>query len=288
MATVVERCAQGQEAVLFICDFSPPRGPDPKLLEPAGQLDADFISVAYNPGRSTRVNSAFAAHWIKENTGKDVLFTLATRDMNKVAAQSLLLGASLLGLENVVAVRGDEFTDRDLATVKAVHDFRPTELVSSVNSMNQGLDFKGGKLRSPTSFCVGAAIDLGHETERETRLTRKKVEAGAQFFLLQAIFDPLRLKEFLAGYARRYSEALSIPIFCGIQVMTSDSLVFGDVPKWVTDDLEKGRPGEEIAIQVLDRFVDQGFRSIYLIPPIMRGGRRDYQAAQRVLAAFKG
>ena len=287
MVTVVERRAQDQESVLFICDFSPPRGADPQLLEPARQLDADFISVAYNPGRSTRVNSAFAAHWIKENTGKEVLFTLATRDMNKVAAQSLLLGAALMGLQNVVAVQGDRFTDRDLATVQPVTDIRPTELVSSVNSMNQGLDFKGGKLRSPTSFCVGATIDLGHEIQRETRLTRKKAEAGAKFFLLQALFDPQRLEEFLDGYERTYGEALSIPVFCGIQVMTSDSLVFGDVPRWVNDDLEKGRPGEDIAIQLLNQFIDKGFKSIYLIPPIMRGGRRDYQAAQHVLEAFK-
>lgn len=287
MVTVVERRAQDQESVLFICDFSPPRGADPQLLEPARQLDADFISVAYNPGRSTRVNSAFAAHWIKENTGKEVLFTLATRDMNKVAAQSLLLGAALMGLQNVVAVQGDRFTDKDLATVQPVTDIRPTELVSSVNSMNQGLDFKGGKLRSPTSLCVGATIDLGHEIQRETRLTRKKVEAGAQFFLLQALFDTQRLEEFLDGYERTYGEALSIPVFCGIQVMTSDSLVFGDVPRWVKDDLEKGRAGEDIAVQVLKQFVGQGFKSIYLIPPIMRGGRRDYQAAQHVLEAFK-
>ena len=48
------------------------------------------------------------------------------------------------------------------------------------------------------------------------------------------------------------------------------------------------RPGEEIAAQVLRDFVAEGFRSIYLVPPIMRGGRRDYKAAQRVIEAFRG
>lgn len=287
MATIVETRAQDEAAVLFICDFSPPRGPDPRLLEPARHLDADFISVAYNPGRSIRVNSAFAAYWIREHTGRDVVFSLATRDMNKLAAQSLLLGADLLGLENVVALKGDAFTERDLAAVKPVDDFRPTGLVSSIRSMNEGIDFKGAKLRSPTGFCVGATIDLGHQIEGETRLTRRKVEAGAQFFLLQALFDPLRLKEFLAGYAQRYGEGIGAPVFCGVQVMTEDSLVFGEVPRWVTDDLDRGRSGEDIALQVLQNYVDEGFRSIYLVPPIMRGGRRDYEAAQRVIKAFR-
>ena len=288
MTKVVERRAQDREAVLFICDFSPPRGADPQLLGPARNLDVDFISVAYNPGKSARVNSAFAALWIKQNTGKDVVFTLATRDMNKVAAQSMLLGAALCGLENVVVLKGDEFTERDLAMVKDVNDFKPTELLSSVASMNQGLDYKGLKLRSPTDFCIGASVDLGHGIEGETTLMRRKVEAGAEFFLMQALFDTQPLKEFLAGYAKRYGEELSTPVFCGVQMMTTDSIVFSDIPEWVTNDLSKGRPGEDIALQVLQAFVDEGFRSIYLVPPVLRGGRRDYEAAQRLLEAFRG
>ena len=287
VTTVIEKRALSDD-VVFICDFSPPRGSYPQLLDPAKQLDADFISVAYNPGRSVRASSAFVAHWIKQNTGKEVLFTLATRDMNKVAIQSLLLGAALLGLENVVLLRGDAFTERDLEGVSPVNDYRPTELLRSVTQMNAGLDYRGLKLRSSTGFCVGASIDLAHGIEHEIELTRRKVEAGAKYFLLQAIFEPVRLQEFLDGYARKYREDLSPPVFCGIQVMSQESIVFGDIPRWVTDDLGSGRPGDEIALQVLGEFVGQGFKSIYLIPPILKGGRRDYDAAQRVLDGFSG
>ena len=287
MTTVVERRARSGEAVLFICDFTPPRAADSALLEPVRGLDADFTSVAYNPGKTVRANSAFAASWIKEHTDKDVVFTLATRDMNKVAVQSLLLGAALWGLENVVIVKGDAFNERELAAVKAVDDFRPSELIASARGMNSGVDYKGGKLPSPTGLCIGATIDLGHEIEGEVALTRRKAESGAQFFLLQALFDPQRLQGFLDGYDRRYGEELSAPVFCGVQVMTADSMVFGDVPEWVREDLDKGRAGEEIAIDVLQRFVDRGFTSIYLIPPILRGGRRDYPAAQRVIETFR-
>ena len=287
MTTIAERRAQDEDAVLFICDFSPPRSSSSDSLEPARHIAADFISVAYNPGRSVRVNSAFAAYSIKDNTGKDVLFTLATRDMNKLASQSLLLGAALLDLDNVMVLRGDDFIDRELEVVKEVHDFRPTDLLASIVWLNQGIDYKGLKLRSPTNFCVGASIDLGHDIQRETALTRRKVEAGAQFFLLQALFEPSILQGFLAEYSTRYRDEIAAPIFCGVQVMTQDSLTFGDIPQWVTDDLGKGRAGEDIAVQVINDFVDNGFRSIYLIPPVLRGGRRDYEAAQRVLESFR-
>ena len=103
MTTIVDRRAQDDE-VMFVCDFTPPRGSSPKLLKDAKNIDADFISVAYSPGKSVRIGSIFVAHWIKEHTNKEVVFTLATRDMNKLAVQSLLLGGALLGLENLVVL----------------------------------------------------------------------------------------------------------------------------------------------------------------------------------------
>ncbi len=277
--------AKPNQAV-FICDFSPPRGANAELLEPIKSLNSDFVSVAYNPGKSTRLNPVIAAHWIKANVGADVVFTLATRDMNKLALQSLLLGAELLGLENLVVVKGDGFTDKELSIVKDVSDYLPTELLRSITQMNEGIDFKGLKLRSPTSFCAGASIDLGRDLERELKLTRNKAEAGAQFFISQPTFEPDGPQEFIARYSELYDEELP-PIFHGIQIMTPDSLVLGKVPQWVTDDLAKGRAGEDIALEVLAKFTEHGFRSFYLVPPILRGGRRDYEAAQSVLEAFR-
>ena len=272
MTTVAERRAQDREALVFVCDFSPPRGADVRVLERARSLDADFISVAYNPGRSVRVSSVLAAAWIRKNTGREVLFTLSTRDMNRLALQSLLLGAPL----------------GDLKLTRAVHDYRPSEMVRSIGAMNEGRDFRGLKLRVPTQLCVGATIDLAHGLEREISLTRKKVESGAQFFLMQPVPGPAKLEPFLDGYAARYGESLDLPVFVGVQVMSAEGLFFGEVPAWVEKDLAAGRPGHEIAVQAIRELADGGFKSIYLIPPILKGGTRDYEAAQAVLKAFKG
>ena len=105
--------------------------------------------------------------------------------------------------------------------------------------------------------------------------------------LKHAVFDPALVRRFLDGYADTYGEELTAPVFCGVQVVTTDGMVFGDVPEWITADLEKGRDAADVALEVLGTFVDAGFRSIYLVPPILRAGRRDYAAATRVLKGFR-
>ena len=288
MTTVVEHWFQCPDAVQIVADYSPPRGTDSTLLEEARRLDADFISVNYSPGKSARVNSAIAAAWIRQNLDKEVIFSLSTRDMNRVAAQGLILGAGMMGLENLVVLKGDSFTERELEITKSVDDYAPTGLVRAIAEMNRGIDYKGLRLQSPTGFCIGATIDLGRSLDRQVALTRKKVEAGARFFLLQALFAPERLAEFLDRYADRYGEELSALICCGVQVLVEDGVTFGGLPDWVSSSLRRGRSGEDVAVEMASKYLDAGHRSIYLLAPIYRGGRRDYAACQRVIERVRG
>ena len=288
MTTVIEHRLKDPTGVQIVADFSPPRGTDPAVLEEAGYLDADFISVNYSPGKSARVNSAFAAAWIKQNARKEVTFSLSTRDMNRVATQSLLMGADMMDLENVVVLKGDSFTEKELTITKPVDDYLPTGLIRAISDMNRGIDYKGLKLNNPTSFCIGATIDLGRDMGRQIALTRKKVEAGAQFFFLQALFSPERLMEFLGRYADRYGEELSSLVCCGVQVVVEDGITFGELPDWATSALRKGRSGEDVAVEVANRYLDTGHRSLYLLAPVYRGGRRDYAACQQVIERVRG
>ena len=283
---ITQKLLDSPDAPVFICDVSPPRGSDPALLEPLRGLDADFLSVAYNPGRSVRVNSVAVAHWLERETGADAVFTIATRDMNRVAVQSLLLGAQLLGIENVIVVRGDDFSARELESTNAVHDFTPTGLIRAIVAMNRGRDHRGLRLRGPTDICVGATIDLGRGIEREARLTHRKAEAGAQFFVSQPTFDTAEPLRFLERYAELFGE-LAAPIFHGVPVMATGSLALAPVPQRISDDLAAGRPGHDIAAQMVSEYLDAGIRAFYLVPPILRAGRRDYDAARAVLERWK-
>ena len=265
----------------FICDFSPPRSGNIAEARRA-DIPADFISVAYNPGRAVRANSAMMAAAIRRETGRETVFTLATRDMNRLAIQSLLLGAQMLGLENVVVVQGDQFNNRDRALL-AVNGYRPTELIAAIRAMNEGTDFRDSSLREPTAFCVGATLDLARGIEEEAELSVRKVEAGADFLLSQPIFNTEDAHRFRDNYERQSGEALSVPVFYGLQILEPGGVLFSSVPDSVRNELEGGRSGVEIAVELYGGFQDAGLSNVYLMPPIRRGGARDYEAAREFL-----
>ena len=152
MTKVTEAVAAAGGSPLFICDFSPPRGAEPGLFEDAAALESDFICVAYNPGKAVRVDSVAAAYEVRRKTGREAIFNLSPRDMNRIALESRLLGAQVLGLENVVVVQGDPIVERDHAT--AVADYKATELIGAIGRLNEGVDHRDLKLRSACDFCV--------------------------------------------------------------------------------------------------------------------------------------
>ena len=288
MTTVSQKYTERDGRSLFLCDFSPPRGADLSTVEQVKAVGADFICVAYSPGKSVRVDSTVMAHLIGQAGDQGVVFNLVCRDMNKLALQNHLLGAQLLGLENVLVLQGDEFTEKDLATVKDVSEYTSSELIQAIGSLNQGVDFRGLNLRAPTAFCVGAAINLGgSDLEREAILTQRKVAAGADFFLTQAFYEVGEAEQFLELYQTLAGQEFPAPVFWGLQILEKDGIIFGDVPEATRHDLEGGRPATDIALEQLHAYVESGLTSIYLVPPILRGGRRNYQAAREVLEAFR-
>ena len=286
MAKVTEVYAASSGPVV-LCDCTPPRSADPAALDAVGAVGADFACVAYNPGKLPRADSVAAALAIKARTGTDVVFNLATRDMNKIAVQSRLLGAQMLGLENVVVLQGDRFSPEEAERVKAVNDYTPTSLIASAAAMNDGLDYRGSKLRGATSLCIGASFDLARDLDREVALTQRKVDAGAHFLIAQPIYDLDVRHAFLDAYERSTATPLDLPVFWGLQVLDKDGIVLGNVPPEMRQQLDEGRPGVDIAIELLRQFVADGVRGVYLVPPILRGGARDYEAARQVLASVR-
>ncbi len=286
MAKVTEVYAASSGPVV-LCDCTPPRSADPTALDAVGTVGADFACVAYNPGKLPRADSVAAALAIKARTGTDVVFNLATRDMNKIAVQSRLLGAQMLGLENVVILQGDRFSPEEAERVKAVNDYTPTSLIASAAAMNDGLDYRGSRLRGATSLCIGASFDLARDLDREVALTQQKVDAGAHFLIAQPIYDLDVRHAFLEAYERSTATPLDLPVFWGLQVLDKDGIVLGNVPPEMRQQLDEGRPGVDIAIELLRQFVGDGVRGVYLVPPILRGGARDYEAARQVLASVR-
>ncbi|MCY4414783.1 MAG: methylenetetrahydrofolate reductase [Chloroflexi bacterium] len=280
MAKVVDQRRAVTGRPCFICDYSPPRSGRPEDI-PAPPHNAQFVSAAYNPGRAVRVNSVATAAVLRDRCGADPIFTLATRDMNRLALESLLLGAQALSLENVVVVAGDPLGPEDLAS--PVNDYRSTELIAAVANLNQGVDYRGRSLRAPTDFCIGATVDLGRGIDREARLAARKVDAGAHFLITQPVFDPADVARFADACARTAGMRFTTPVFYGVGLMEPDGVSFASVPRWVTDDLANGRSGVDIALDVWQRLREAGVEDCYVVPPIRRSGARNYSAAREFI-----
>jgi 5,10-methylenetetrahydrofolate reductase len=268
---------------LVACDVSPPRGAEIDALPRIVEIPADLYCVAYAPGRAVRLDSLAMATVLRAATGRGTIWNLATRDMNKLALQNHLLGAQALGQPNVAIVRGDDLTERDRAVFTGAYDYTPSGLVEAAVAMNDGRDFRGSAVRSPTRLCVGATLDLARGVEAEARLTGRKVRAGAMFFLTQPVYSPEEAERFLETYRRLNGEAPSVPVLWGFPVLAKDSITFGQPPVRWRQDLDAGRPGAELAAEELARFAAAGMTAFYLMPPILRGGARDYPAAAAAL-----
>ena len=119
--------------------------------------------------------------------------------------------------------------------------------------MNRGVDFRNRPLDAPTQFCIGASIDMARALKPECALTHRKIEAGAQFFISQPTFTPETPLRFLDAYAAEYGAPPAVPIFFGVQMMAQNGVSFAQVPQRVRDDLDRGRPPGDIALQNPDR-----------------------------------
>ncbi len=285
---VTDRYFSSGDGPIFICDFTPPRTVEGAAMESAAMLQADFICVAYNPGKRVRVDSAMFAAAIRRKSGKETVFNLGTRDMNKLALQSHLLGAQMLGLDNVLVVQGDPFTEKELVKVKQVSDYKSTELIAAIAEMNAGKDYKGAALETPPDICIGASIDLGRGVQAEAALTGRKAAAGAHYFVTQPVYELSEIDELQSHYRKTIGEDLKQPVFYGVQILEKDGIIFSSVPQSVRDALEQGRPGFDIAFEQLERLREQGIRSFYLVPPILRGGARNYEAANHLIGLVQG
>ena len=280
---ITDRCSAITGRPAFICDYSPPRSgrPDDAPAPPAG---ADFISAAYNPGRAVRVNAVAMAAVLRQRYGAETVFTLATRDSNRLALESLLLGAQALQLDNVIVVAGDPFPASDNTAAVAVNDYRPTELIAAIARLNDGVDYRGRRLRASTDFCIGATVDLGQGIDAAAHLAVRKVRAGAHFLITQPVFDPADVGRFANAYAGYAGNPPAIPIFYGVGILEPDGVSFAAVPDWVRDDMAAGRSGIDIARATWAALQDAGAADCYLVPPIRRSGARNYAAAQEFLA----
>ena len=210
---------QGQFVTLV--EIVPPKGIDcSKEIEGArllAQLGVHAINVPDSPRASARMSAQSLCIQIQQHTGIETILHYTCRDRNVLSIQSDLLGASSIGLKNILCLTGDPPKLGNYPDATAVFDVDAIGLVNIVRRLNHGLDIGSNSISASTNFTIGVAANPGvPDIEHELRRFAFKVEAGAEYAITQPVFDLRLLEEFL-----KRIESFRIPVIAGIWPLTS-------------------------------------------------------------------
>ena len=184
---------------LITAELFPPKGIDISgfLKRAACLTGLDAVNVTDNQRASMRVGSLAMCKLLLEMDIEPVL-QLACRDKNRIALQSELLSAGVFGIENVLIISGDHPNAGEYAGTKTVYDLDTVQLLKTARLLETGVDLAGKKLAGSPNFCVGAVVNpCAEPQELQALMFEKKVNAGAEFFQTQTIFDVEQYKSFL-------------------------------------------------------------------------------------------
>ena len=197
--------AAGHPAVTSEC--GPPRGALPEKIREKAELlkgYVDAINVTDNQTAVVRMSS-FAACLILRQMGLHPILQMVTRDRNRLAMQSDIIGAYTHGINTMLCLTGDHpcFGDHPMAV--NVYDLDSIQFVQMVKTMRDEGRFQGGdEIQNPPKMFIGAAANpFGDPFELRVARLAKKVKAGADFIQTQCIYDLERFEKWMEGVRDR-------------------------------------------------------------------------------------
>ena len=244
-------------------EIGPPKGTNvEKMLHHIDLLKdkVDALNVTDHQSSVMRFPSIGGCLAIKERGGEPIL-QMTCRDRNRLALQAELLFAYTRGIRNVLCLTGDAVVVGDHKAAKGVFDLDSTQLLRMIRQMESGKDLGGNDLDGTVEFCAGAIVTPeANPIEPQLMKFEKKVEAGAEFFQTQAIYDLEKFAKFME-YARQFP----VKILAGIILLVSARMakymtenvpgVF--VPQNLIDELAAAPKGEALnkGIEIAGRMI---------------------------------
>ncbi len=207
-------------------EMDPPRGLSThKLIAGASLLaeaGADVINVADSPLARMRMSAWAVCNIVQRQVNVETTLPFPSRGRNLLRVQGDLLAAHALGIRNVLVIMGDPTAIGDYPEAMDNYDLVPSGLIKLIKlGFNAGLDHSGTSIGQPTNFFVGAALNLcPSEPEQEIRNVRRKLRAGADFFVTQPIYRPGDGADFISRYEAT-GDTLGKPILVGILPLVS-------------------------------------------------------------------
>lgn len=201
-------------------EIGPPKGTniEPMLKEAKDYLKGkvDAVNVTDLQSSVMRLGSMAVCKLLKER-GLEPVFQITCRDRNRLALQSDLISAYVLGIENVLCLTGDHNVLGDHPQSKPVFDLDSVNLLRAAKTLREGKDMVGNELDGSPDFSLGAVANPGADPlEPQVIKMELKAEAGAQFFQTQAVYDIKKFEKFI-----RATEHIKVPIMAGIVLLKS-------------------------------------------------------------------
>ena len=248
---------------LVTSEVGPPKGTNlEKMLHHIDLLKdkVDGINVTDNQSSVMRFPSIGTCLLIKERDGEPIL-QMTCRDRNRLSLQNELLFAYTRGIGNVLCLTGDAVPVGDHKEAKGVFDLDSVQLLRAIRKLESGKDLGENDLDGAVEFCAGAIV-TPEAIPIEPQLIKfeKKVEAGAEFFQTQAVYDLDNFAKFMQ-YARQFP----VKILAGIVLLSSARMakymtenvpgIF--VPQGLIDELASAPKGEALnkGIEIAGRMV---------------------------------
>jgi 5,10-methylenetetrahydrofolate reductase len=185
-----------------LAEMEPPKGVDVTMMltnarKVKGKVDA-FLVPEMSSG-VMRISSLGGALILK-GIGFDTIFQVNCRDRNRLALQADLLAAGASGIEYVMTVNGEDPRFGDHHQAKPVNDIDLIELIKVISSLNKGKDMAGIELSGSPNFVTGSTVNSGARGQAlnlELEEMKKKIDAGAGFFITPPLFDPAGIQPFI-------------------------------------------------------------------------------------------
>lgn len=283
-----------------ICvEMDPPRGLSThKLIAGASLLadaGADVINVADSPMARMRMSAWAVCDLVQRKIGVESTIHFPTRGRNLLRVQGDLLAAHALGIRNVFVVMGDPTSIGDYPEATDNYDLVPSGLIKLIKQgFNMGLDHSGTSIGQPTNFFVGAALNLcPPDIENEIKNLRRKIKAGADFFLTQPIYQPHDGPKLIEAYEAKHGK-LEQPILAGILPLVGAkhaNFLHNEVPGIVIPEKTRariesaGENGVKVGIELTVELVEQirGWANgLYIMPQFHK-----YDMVAEIIEAVK-
>lgn len=246
---------------VITAEAGPPKGVDTtKMLEDVDLLlnNVDAFNVTDQQSSVMRLGSLAVSHLLKQR-GAEPIFQLTCRDRNRIAIQSDLLSAYVLGIENVLCLTGDYVSLGDHPGAKPVFDLDSVSLIYAVKTLCEGRDLAGQELLGKPDFCIGAVVSPGADPlEPQIIKMENKVKAGASFFQTQAVYDLDQFSKFM-----KEIKHVKVPVLGGIILLKSAGMarfmnrnVAGvHVPEHLINEMDETRDRVATSIEIAARLI---------------------------------